>query len=434
LNIAARAKKLMRGHFNRCILACLLLAVQGCAPAAHSEDDSNAIFVGALLPFTGDQSATGANYEKALILAAEQVNRAGGIAGRPLELITKDTHSESTRGLESTRELLELGVSGIIGPDEPEIALAMAPVLGDDPVTQILASIASPSRATGRTPGANWFHIAPNSDALGCTLGTRIYNDGFGRVVVVNQNDLFFSAMASSVLARYNVLLNPVVDAARVPATAIEFTTTAGTYGSTVESALAMNPDTLVLLTNPVAAAEVVSAFTVHGKVPHWYLAPMLQTDAFLENCPSNTLDGSLGIGASLPDDHDFATEFSERWSGEQPAIPSYFYYDALMLWALAEQAAYHEAGGKPSNALVQEQVTRVSRAGANAVSWNAVGTGLKLVASGQEINYRGASGKLDLDPNGELSADSLARFWAVRNEQIVRDTFGVCQPLSGTQ
>jgi len=416
----------------RALCCSLLSLLPACAPDANSDDDSNAIVVGALLPFTGDRSATGANYEKALILATEQINRAGGIAGHPVKLVSKDTHSDVSRGLQSTQALLDLGVSGIIGPDEPELALSMAPLLGADPVTQILASIASPSREAGRVPDANWFHIAPNSGALGCTLGTRIYNDAFGRVVVLNQDDLFFSEMASSVLARYNVLLNPVVDSKRVAASAASFSSTESSYGKLVASTLAQNPDTLVLLTNPVSAAEIVSAFAVSGKVPHWYLAPMLQTDAFLQNCPAGALDGSLGIGAALPDDHSFAAQFSERWSGEQPAIPSYFYYDALILWALAMQAAYQEAGGRPSNSLVQAQVTEVSRAGSNAVSWDGVKSGLALIASGQKINYRGASGKLDLDPDGELSADSLARFWAVQKSQIIQNTFGVCQPLSG--
>jgi branched-chain amino acid transport system substrate-binding protein len=414
-------------------LCCLcLLCAPGCAQP-RPEDTSNEILIGALLPFTGDRSATGANYERALILATERVNRAGGIAGRPIRLVSKDTHSNVQRGLQSAQALLDLGISGLIGPDEPEITAKMAPLLGDDPVTQILPTIASPPRSAGRAPDANWFHIAPNSDSLGCTMGTRIYGDAFSHVVVVNQDDLFFSAMANSVLARYNVLLNPVVDAHRADAVATTFTAGSG-YASLVRSTMAKAPDTLVLLAYPETAAEVVAAFSASGENPHWYLAPMLQTGAFLENCPSGVMDGSLGIGAALPDDQQsFASQFEARWSGEPPAIESYFYYDALILWALALEAAYYQAGGPPSNAQIQEQVTLVSRAGSNPVAWDAVGLGLGLASTGQQINYRGASGKLDLDQNGELSADSRARFWAVHQDQIIEDTYGVCMPLSST-
>ena len=93
-------------------LCCLcLLCAPGCTQP-KSEDTSNEILIGALLPFTGDRSATGANYEEALILATERVNQAGGIAGRPIRLIAKDTHSDVQRGLQSAQALLDLGVSG----------------------------------------------------------------------------------------------------------------------------------------------------------------------------------------------------------------------------------------------------------------------------------------------------------------------------------
>ena len=133
------------------------LSAAGCAP--ESPDESG-LEVGALLPFTGELAAYGAAYERALILAVETVNDAGGVAGRKVRLVARDTHSETERGLDSARELLDMGVVNVIGPEEPELTLRMAPLFADYDSMQILPSSSSP-RPGGRTPDADWFHIAP---------------------------------------------------------------------------------------------------------------------------------------------------------------------------------------------------------------------------------------------------------------------------------
>ena len=86
----------------------LVLTMQACSLAAQSRDSTD-IQVGALLPFTGELAASGAEYERALVLAVETVNQAGGISGHRLRLVARDTHSDVERGIESARALFESG-------------------------------------------------------------------------------------------------------------------------------------------------------------------------------------------------------------------------------------------------------------------------------------------------------------------------------------
>jgi neutral amino acid transport system substrate-binding protein len=55
------------------------------------------VVVGLMLPFTGPDSATAANFERAALYAADRVNQGGGVQGEPLSIISADTHSERAR-------------------------------------------------------------------------------------------------------------------------------------------------------------------------------------------------------------------------------------------------------------------------------------------------------------------------------------------------
>jgi neutral amino acid transport system substrate-binding protein len=380
------------------------------------------------LPFTGELAAYGAEYERALILAVERVNQGGGVAGQKLRLVSRDTHSNVERGLESAQELVSMGVVNVIGPEEPEVTLGMAPMLRARGVTQILPSISSP-RAGGRTAAAKWFHIAPGPRLLGCMMGARLYKDGRARVIVVDENDPFLFAFASSAVRNYNTLFKQGVDAYRTTATLLPFQSAQKSYADLIDSVARRNADSLVLMGYPESAAKIVAGWDVQGNGAPLYLTPTLQTKAFQLNCPAGSLEGAVGIGVDLAADHDeFARAFAARWSGEEPMPMAYFYYDAMVLWALALQAAYTQVGSAPDRMDVESQLIQVSKAGPNSVTWDEVEKGLELARAGAGINYRGASGNLDLGDDGELVAKTSATFWKIRGEEFVAEAPGVCE------
>ena len=403
------------------------LATHGCSSSPPNDDGAD-IQVGDLLPFTGELSAYGADYERALILAVEAVNRAGGVAGHQIRLVSRDTHSDTNRGIEAAQELFQAGVVNVIGPEEPGVTQSIASLVTAHGGTQILPSISSP-RPGGRTAGAPWIHIAPGPRLLGCMIGTRLYNDGRAHVVIVNENDPYLFALASEAAAHYNALLKPSTDAYRKTALVLPFQTDQMSYTDLLDSVTGDAADSLVLMGYPTSAAKIVAGLEVDGYGAALYLSPTLQSDAFFLNCPPGALEGGLGIGVDLgADSAAFASAYAARWNGEQPMPTAYFYYDALVLWALAYEAAYTEVGELPPGALVQEQIIKVSKDGPNVVAWNEVQKGLALAAAGEGINYQGASGTLDLGDDGELVAGtSSATFWRVRGDQVVPEAPGAC-------
>jgi len=69
-----------------------LFLSMGCIEVPQ-KDETGAIRIGALLPFTGEQAASGFNLERPLLMAVDVINEAGGIAGKEVVLIAEDSNA-----------------------------------------------------------------------------------------------------------------------------------------------------------------------------------------------------------------------------------------------------------------------------------------------------------------------------------------------------
>jgi branched-chain amino acid transport system substrate-binding protein len=86
--------------------AALALSVAVAAPS-QALDEKNTFKIGATLPKSGPYSQYGTFIEPALIVGVKQLNEAGGILGRKVELIVRDDASNPGRSLLAAKELIE---------------------------------------------------------------------------------------------------------------------------------------------------------------------------------------------------------------------------------------------------------------------------------------------------------------------------------------
>jgi branched-chain amino acid transport system substrate-binding protein len=96
------------------------------------------IRVGYLPALTGPSSSTGIGINRGIQLAVQEINAAGGINGRQLELITRDTQSEPTKAVNGAAELTHgEKVSVVFGPVNSGESLAVVPLLARAKVPQV---------------------------------------------------------------------------------------------------------------------------------------------------------------------------------------------------------------------------------------------------------------------------------------------------------
>src|SRR6202012_1830564 len=88
------------------------------------------ILIGYLPALTGPSSSTGIGINRGFELAVKEINAAGGVDGRQLELIVRDTQSEPTKAVNGAAELAHgEKVSVVFGPVNSGESLAVVPLL-----------------------------------------------------------------------------------------------------------------------------------------------------------------------------------------------------------------------------------------------------------------------------------------------------------------
>ncbi len=156
-------------------------------------DEPDPVRIGALAPLTRPGWAqAGRHLVAGLDLAARAVNDAGGIAGRPLELLVRDTAADPRRAAAAVDELAGLGVAALAGEYHSVVARAAAE-RADALGVPFLCSSAVLDALTER-PADGVARIAPAQ-----SHGWRLYADhllgaGHRRVAVATQPSAYWAA------------------------------------------------------------------------------------------------------------------------------------------------------------------------------------------------------------------------------------------------
>ncbi|MEW6275516.1 MAG: ABC transporter substrate-binding protein [Bacillota bacterium] len=111
-----------------------LLFLAGCGGSGGKENkapakDTSPIKIGFLVDKTGALASYGYAHEKVGKAAVENINKSGGVNGRPLELVIRDTESNPSVAAVQARRLIENEkVDFLLGSNTSAVVLAVAPI------------------------------------------------------------------------------------------------------------------------------------------------------------------------------------------------------------------------------------------------------------------------------------------------------------------
>jgi branched-chain amino acid transport system substrate-binding protein len=164
----------------------LTLAWSGLCTAAQP------IKIGALFSVTGPPSFLGEPERNASQMMADQINKAGGIKGRPLQLIVYDTQGDATKAVQLANKLIKDDkVVAIIGPSTTGETLAVMPVVEK-------AGIPLISCAAGRKitePVNKWvFKTAQNDNLAVAKIYDYLQKKKLNKVAILTVSDGFGSS------------------------------------------------------------------------------------------------------------------------------------------------------------------------------------------------------------------------------------------------
>ncbi|HEV8623536.1 MAG TPA: branched-chain amino acid ABC transporter substrate-binding protein, partial [Acidimicrobiia bacterium] len=107
------------------LIAMLFLALPACAGSGResgsaknggkAENTQGTIKIGALLPLSGSNADAGANMLNAAKLAADDLNAAGGVLGRKIEIVSGDDGCTAEMATAAAQNILASGIVGVAG-------------------------------------------------------------------------------------------------------------------------------------------------------------------------------------------------------------------------------------------------------------------------------------------------------------------------------
>lgn len=174
--------------------SCLVLALflAGCA------GDNGSITIGAAGPWT---TGYGGNNRKGIDLAIEEINKAGGIGGRPLQLLARDDEANGEKATAIAREFVgNEQVVAVVGHVNSGTMVSAARVY--DGRLPAIATTASSPELSGIS---SWtFRVIPSDSVSAIEIARFASRLGRRRAAILYENDSYGRGLAASFIRNFD--------------------------------------------------------------------------------------------------------------------------------------------------------------------------------------------------------------------------------------
>lgn len=399
--------------------------------------------IGVLSSTSGALGSFGASLQKAIFLAQEQVNAAGGVFdARPLELVVRDTASDPPTAARLTAELLDEGVAAIVGPETSGQSGAVLEVAARAKVPMVSCCATSTELSGQNSAGSGFFfRTAPSDQLQGKALAFVAKNgvdDAASGVSFPSCDQVaFFTRPDSYGTGFQTVFENNYAGAGTIVArgafpnddpNAGDIDSSSAAFVDAIAKGAAADDELCIVfitfgaegarlvgnLERALVTATTTAADPLFGMGYHYLTGDGAQEAAFLqelEQQPSSLrakLIGTVPFHATSPAFDQFSTAFNARF-GEAPSAYCAQAFDAMFVTALAATRARSTVGEDVRNALF---AVSGRDGGVKFEDGNFFGEIAARVLEGDEVDYVGPSGDLTFDAIGDVQGDYV--LWQV--------------------
>lgn len=166
-----------------------LLAFSGVMMTASLALAAEPVKIGALFSVTGPPSFLGEPERNTAQMVVDEINKAGGIKGQKIELITYDTAGDATKAVQLANKLIkDDAVVAIIGPSTTGETMAVIPVVEKEKV--VLISCAAGSKITD--PVKPYVYKTAQNDGLAVgKIFEHLQKNKINKVAILTVSDGF---------------------------------------------------------------------------------------------------------------------------------------------------------------------------------------------------------------------------------------------------
>jgi len=384
--------------------------------ATPATSSTQGLKIGSLLPSTGDLAAIGQQMVASVPLAVETANACGGVNGAPVTLVAQDDQTDPRAGAAAMTKLAEVDrVAGVVGSFASSVSSAAVPIAVRNQVMLISPGSTSPvftERAQKGEFKGYWARTAPPDTYQALALAQLANQRGFKRVSTVVINNDYGVGFERAFVQAFKKLGGTVVNEANPT----RYDPKATTFETEAAAAFGNKPDAVVAVLYEETGSLLLKSAYQQGVSQG--VTVMLTDGVKSAGFPGKvgkTSDGKFIVAEALGTvpgaDGKALQSLTQLWQSKNGRPPGEYVpqsWDATALLLLAAQAAKTNTGEG-----IASKIRDVANAPGTPVT--DVCEGLKLVSAGQDIDYQGASGNVDVDQNGDVVG--VYDVWTVKDD-----------------
>jgi branched-chain amino acid transport system substrate-binding protein len=341
-----------------------------------------------LTPLTGAGGSYGPSMAKVAAAVVEDVNKAGGVLGRRIVLVSEDDQTSPEPAVRAARKLIDVDkVSAIMGTWASSVTTAVAPLCWESKT--FLCTVSGADSITLLPHQGYLIRTQPNSQLQVTRLAEFILSLGAKKIFTMIPQTPFTQSTFD--------ILNAVLPKGGATHQSLIYDDKKNTYRTEVDQALRTSPD--MILANGYTPDTVVLLKDLYrsgfkGKIIGFAYSI---NQKLVDQIGQNEVVEGVYTFAPAPAEGGGAYEKVKAAVGSTNPDPyTCQVYDhvnmVLMSMALAKDT---------SGTAIKDNIRKVSQGGGKPID-NAV-DGLKAIAAGDKVDYGGASGPCDFDDKGDI-------------------------------
>ena len=202
------------------VLTAILAVLGACDPDASEQ---SAYRIGVMESLTGAGETYGTVAIQSKTMAAEDINAAGGIDGRPLELVVEDSKCNAQDAINAYTKLTDVdGVRIILGTSCSGAMLGVAPLAERDGVVLFSGMASNPDIANA---GDYIFRTQISDTEVGRSTGDLLWSDGIRRLATISEETDYAAGIRRVTTERFEQNGGSIVAAERFASDTTDFRT-----------------------------------------------------------------------------------------------------------------------------------------------------------------------------------------------------------------
>ncbi len=367
------------------------------APAV-ARGQSETFRIGALNPITGAGSPYGPGMQRMILAPVEEINAAGSVLGRRLEVFAEDTQTNPQAAVLAAKKLLEVNrVRAILGTWSSGVSLAVIPLTNE--ANAILMN----------TSGAPALSVPP-ANAKGLSFRFQATNDRFGRAFAEIALRAGFRRPATMAFNNASGIGN--TEGFRRAWAAKGFTNgehvvyepNQPSYRAELLRVLATRPDVIVMGSFLPDTTIILREWFQLGVPVRWIIPAWAANPQLVQALGPAVTEGIIAVDTVSNEESEAFARYdaAHRRAMNQPGTANIY---APTAWDMAITLALTIERAKSFDTLaIRDAIRLVANPPGAPVS--SFAEGKAKLATAVEIDYQGASSVLDFDEFGDVTPD----------------------------